>query len=103
MIGRFLGTEVPAVGISLGIERIVELVPDNSGLRPGLVLLLDSPHDAKRAFEIQENLLDKYRVRLEIRPKNLKALLEELADSFDYFAILGSAQNESELDIKPLQ
>jgi hypothetical protein len=43
-----------------------------------------------------------YRVRLELRPKNLKAVLGELADSFDYFAILGEVENASMLEIKPL-
>ena len=102
MVGRWLGDDVPAVGISLGIERIVDLVHSSGSLRPGLVLLLDEPQDAGRAMKLQEELLDQYRVRLEVRPKNLKAVLAELADSFDFFAFVGEAQNASQLEIKPL-
>jgi histidyl-tRNA synthetase len=102
MIGRWLGEDVPAVGISLGIERIVDLVPAKGSMRPGLVLLIDRPEQAARAMRIQNELMGDYRVRLELRPKNLKALLAELADSFEYFAILGEAENAPQLEIKPL-
>jgi histidyl-tRNA synthetase len=102
MVGRWLGDDVPAVGISLGIERIVDLVHSSNSLRPGLVLLLDSPEDAGWGMKLQDELLAKYRVRLELRPKNLKAVLAELADSFDFFAVVGQAQNANELEIKPL-
>lgn len=102
MIGRWLGEDVPAVGISLGIERIVELVSAGDSMRPGLVLLIDGPEDSARALRIQRELMDAYRVRLELRPKNLKAVLGELADSFEFFASLGSLENATQLEIKPL-
>lgn len=102
MVGRWLGEDVPAIGISLGIERIVDLVESSASLRPGLVLLLDDSSDSARAMRLQAELLKDYRVRLELRPKNLKAVLAELADSFDYFAFLGEAENASQLEIKPL-
>lgn len=102
MVGRWLGDNVPAVGISLGIERIVDLVSETQSQRPGLVLLLESAEDAGRAMQLQAELLADYRVRLELRPKNLKAVLAELADSFDFFALVGDAQNASQLEIKPL-
>src|SRR5690606_28634176 len=42
MIGRFLGTDVPAVGFSLGFERLVDLVADASGdSMPAVVLVHD--------------------------------------------------------------
>lgn len=102
MVGRWLGDDVPAVGISLGIERIVDLVHASNSLRPGLVLLLDSPEDAGKGMKLQDELRAQYRVRLELRPKNLKAVLAELADSFDFFAVVGQDQNANELEIKPL-
>lgn len=102
MVGRWLGEDVPAVGISLGIERIVDLVTHSGTMRPGLVLLLEDPKQAPQAMRVQAQLMDTYRVRLELRPKNLKAVLGELADSFDYFAILGEVENASMLEIKPL-
>lgn len=102
MVGRWLGEDVPAVGISLGIERIVDLVKTDGSMRPGLVLLIEDPKDAARAIRVQSQLIDAYRVRLELRPKNLKAVLAELSDSFEFFAILGEVENATQLDIKPL-
>jgi histidyl-tRNA synthetase len=102
MVGRWLGDDVPAVGISLGIERIVDLVHSAGAMRPGLVLLIDGPEDAARAMRIQQELIQQYRVRLELKPKNLKAVLAELADSFDFFASLGQVENATQLEIKPL-
>ena len=102
MVGRWLGTDVPAVGISLGIERIADLVEVEASLKPGLVLLLDSAADAPQALQLQAELMADYRVRLEVRPKNLKALLAELAGGFSHFAFVAGAKNAAELDIKPL-
>lgn len=99
MVGRFSGTEAPAVGISLGIERIIELVPDQLGLQQSLVLLIED--DVAAVLEQQRNLISAgWRVRLEKRAKNLKAQLGELeAAGFTHFAF---ASADSELDIKPL-
>jgi histidyl-tRNA synthetase len=100
MVGRWLGTEVPAVGISLGIERIVDLVEGNGQQAPGLVLLVDEGQSITRALEIQNSLLGDYRVRLDRKPKNVKALLSELSEQgFSHFAFLPES---GELDIKPI-
>jgi len=44
MVGRWLGQDVPAVGISIGFERAVDLVPDDQfgSVDQALVLVLDS-------------------------------------------------------------
>jgi len=100
MVGRWLGTDVPAVGISLGIERIVDLVEGNGQQAPGLVLLVDEGQSITRALEVQNSLLGNYRVRLERKPKNVKALLSELSEQgFSHFAFLNDS---GDLDIKPI-
>ena len=100
MVGRWLGTDVPAVGISLGIERIVDLVSSQADQAPGLVLLIDEDQSITRALEVQNSLLSQYRVRLDRKPKNVKALLSELAEQgFSHFAFLSDS---GELDIKPI-
>ena len=100
MVGRWLGTDVPAVGISLGIERIVDLVEGNGQQAPGLVLLIDEGQSITRALEVQNSLLGNYRVRLERKPKNVKALLSELSEQgFSHFAFLNDS---GDLDIKPI-
>lgn len=102
MVGKWLGTDVPAVGISLGIERIVDLVEVSPLRKPGLVLLIDSESQALDALALQSQLVGDYRVRIEVRPKNLKALLAELAADFDFFANAANVSDSSLLDIKEL-
>ena len=87
MIGRFLGTDVPAVGFSLGFERIVELVelPAESATATALVY---ENIGAAELIAIKNDLLATgMRVRLEKRPKNTRALFEQLvAEGFSQYA-----------------
>ncbi|KJC65742.1 histidine--tRNA ligase [Agreia bicolorata] len=83
MIGRFLGTDVPAVGFSIGFERIVDLVdlPDEQAADSVVVL-----HDAAAPAVLMQSLKTELiasgaRVRLERKAKNAKLQLERLADA----------------------
>ncbi len=109
MIGRWTGDDVPAVGISIGFERAVDLVPDTlvgkSAMR--LVLVLDdaSAQTIGVALARQKDLFEQgYGVRLEQRPKKLNLLLDSLAEQgFTHFATVGANSNSFEsLDIKPI-
>jgi histidyl-tRNA synthetase len=102
MVGKWLGADVPAVGISLGIERIVDLVEVSPLRKPGLVLLIDSESQALEALALQSQLVGDYRVRIEVKPKNLKALLAELTADFDFFANAANVSDSSLLDLKEL-
>ncbi len=103
MIGRFLGQQVPAVGFSLGFERLVDLVTAGDDEGAEAVVLV---HDAD--VPVDELLAHKTaliaggsRVRLERRTKNLKALLERAtADGFTSFATVSAGATE--LERKPL-
>jgi histidyl-tRNA synthetase len=90
MIGRFLGRDVPAVGFSIGFERIIDLLPDRTGGTVAVALLHDAdvPVDvllaAKRAAQQEGG-----RVRLERARKNRRAQLDALAaDGFTAFAVV---------------
>ncbi len=106
MIGRFLGQDVPAVGFSFGFERIVDLLEVQNG-QAGAATVLVHDRDvvpaellALKAALVAEGA----RVRLEQRPKNLKALLERSAgDGYTSFATVASGQSRAELEIKPLE
>lgn len=109
MIGRWIGEDVPAVGISIGFERVVDLVPDSfAASRPKLlVLVLDDQTAATmaNALSIQQSLFEQgYSVRLEQRPKKLNLLLDALAEQgFSHFATVGvDSASASSLDIKPI-
>ncbi len=104
MVGKWLGTDAPAVGISLGIERIVDLIPD-SPKEGDLVVLVLEPNTQQIALELQQQLIATgAQVRLEMRPKNLKALLEQLAENgYGRFAIVSDATTElAQLDFKQI-
>ena len=93
MIGRFLGTEVPAVGFSLGFERIVDLVTLPGQESGGVALIYDADVPVKELLSIKSVLVAaEDRVRLERRPKNLKPLFEQLrAAGFSSYAFVTSA------------
>lgn len=105
MIGRFLGQDVPAVGFSIGFERIVDLVDAARDDADSAVVLV---HD--RDVPPRELLAHKasfaargVRVRLETRTKNLKALLERAAaDGYTTFAAVPAGAAPDTLELKPL-
>ena len=99
MVGRWAGTDTPAVGISLGIERILDLIPESAATDNSLVLLVRD--DASGALRSQAELIAQgWRVRLERQAKNTKAQLAELAAAgFSHFAFF---EEGGPLDIKPL-
>jgi histidyl-tRNA synthetase len=88
MIGRFLGRDVPAVGFSIGFERILDLLPDTAGEGAALVLLHEAgvPAAALLAAKREAQALAG-RVRLERARKNRKGQLDALAaEGFTAFA-----------------
>ncbi|MFS0867019.1 histidine--tRNA ligase [Microbacterium sp. 179-B 1A2 NHS] len=100
MIGRFLGQDVPAVGFSIGFERIVDLVAAGEDAAASAVVLI---HDrdvpvAELAAHKAAYVADGKRVRLEQRTKNLKGLLERsAADGYAAFATVSAGEQPGEL------
>lgn len=93
MIGRFLGTDVPATGFSLGFERLIDLVDLGDDAHVDAVALVhDADADLGALMALKSVLVaDGARVRLLRRPKNLKAALDQLAaDGYQRFALVGS-------------
>jgi histidyl-tRNA synthetase len=106
MIGRFLRQQVPAVGFSIGFERIVDLVAEREADAAQSIVLVH-----ERDVPVTELLAHKAallrgtaaRVRLERRPKNLHALLERSAvDGYTGFATVVTGQELGSLEVKPL-
>jgi len=106
MIGRFLGTDVPATGFSLGFERLVDLLQRAPGSEDRAIALL---HDADVALgdllSLKSVLVAQgARVRLLVRPKNVKPALDALAaDGFTHFAfVTADAVAPDALELRPL-
>lgn len=89
MVGKWSGTDTPAVGISLGIERILDLMGSDSSDQKSLVLLTEG--NVPEAMAAQQKLIaEGWRVRIDLSAKNQKAQLEELSQQgFTHFAQLG--------------
>ncbi|GAB3602366.1 histidine--tRNA ligase [Microbacterium aureliae] len=105
MIGRFLGQDVPAVGFSIGFERIVELIQqDAASAASAVVLVHERDVRVDELLALKARLVGEgYRVRLEQRTKNLKALLERsAADGYGAFATVSAGAAREDLEIKPL-
>ena len=104
MVGRWTGTDVAAVGISIGFERVVDLVEDADAGLGGVVLVLEneSADVVAQALRVQADLIAEGRVvRLEQRPKKLGNLLESLAEQgyTSWAAVDGSGATP---ELKPL-
>lgn len=106
MIGRFLGTDVPAVGFSIGFERIVDLVDLPDEQAPDSVVVL---HDAAASAVLLQSLKTQLiasgsRVRLERKAKNAKLQLERLsAAGFARVAsVQPGVQGAADLTFRPL-
>ena len=99
MIGRFLGTDVPAAGFSLGFERLVELVqlPEDAAAN-SVVLIYDADVEPARLAALKQELVaGGARATLAERPKNLKALIDQLgASGWTQFAFVTSATGGSD-------
>jgi histidyl-tRNA synthetase len=96
-VGRWAGTDTPAAGISLGIERIIELAEIDANKGKSLVVLIED--DFAGAMSLQEELIaEGYSVRLERKAKNIKAQLEELAaNGYEFFAYQAASRQELEI------
>jgi histidyl-tRNA synthetase len=105
MIGRFLGTEVPATGFSLGFERLVELVdlPPGEGAE-AIALLHDADVDLAQLLTLKAELIATgARVRLVARPKNVKPTLDALAaEGFTNFAFVELSTTLASLSLRSL-
>lgn len=105
MIGRFLGHQVPAVGFSLGFERLVDLVQvQDDADAVAIVLVHDADVPVAELVAHKASLIaDGSRVRVERRTKNLKGLLERsAADGYTAFATVSAGSGVGTLEVKPL-
>jgi len=103
MVGKWLGTDVPAVGISIGFERVVDLV-ETTAPTNGVLLVLEDPsvECIKNAVRFQKELIAQGKsVRLELKPKKLNILLDSMLEAgLSQFALVSS--DTAELTFKDL-
>lgn len=104
MVGKWLGEDVAAVGISLGFERVADLVSVVVSENKRLVLVFEDS-DLQHALTAQAQAIEAgYQVRLEPKPKKLTNLLDSLKlQGFSSFAVLDEpTEGFKGLLIKPI-
>lgn len=106
MIGRFLGTDVPAAGFSLGFERLVELIelPDDAAA-DAIALVYEPDVAAAILARLKSELVAAgSRVTLAPRARNSKQQLDQLAASgFARFAFVTDATTDaSQLELRAI-
>jgi histidyl-tRNA synthetase len=91
-----LGKQMPACGLSIGFERISELLGDQSA-KTGLVVLFDSDVELSIVFSAAEKYrADGYDVSIVRQSGSMKAQIKRLTDwGFDSFVYLQSGKSHS--------
>lgn len=95
LIGKFLNEVIPAVGFSIGFERIFGILMEQNYAIPDrkkrIAVFYDKDNYAD-ALAYAENLRDEYMVSVIARPKKLGKFLNKLEQNeFDGFAVFGEA------------
>lgn len=95
LIGKFLNEDIPAVGFSIGFERIFGILMEQNYAIPDrkkrIAVFYDKDNYAD-ALAYAENLRNEYMVSVIARPKKLGKFLNKLEQNeFDGFAVFGEA------------
>jgi histidyl-tRNA synthetase len=106
MIGRFLGSEVPATGFSLGFERLVDLVElPEDGAADAIALVYDPDVPLSSLAAIQKHFIaGGVRVRLVVKPKSTRTTLDALAAAgFTRFGFVDATTTADTLELRPFE
>lgn len=93
LIGKFLNEEIPAVGFSIGFERIFGILMETEYTIPDRkkrIAVFYDPDTYAEALSYAEELRNDYMVSVIARPKKLGKYLNKLeTQNFDGFAVYG--------------
>ncbi len=93
LIGKFLKEQIPAVGFSIGFERIFSILMDRKNAlqdKAKKVVLLYDEAEIVNAIKAAEELRKTYTVALFVKPKKLGKFLNKLEEQgYDGFQVLG--------------
>ena len=83
MVGKMIGIDIPAVGISIGFEPVTMLLKERGitfGEKENIALVYDKEDDILKVFEAKSELMQKYNVSLYLRPKNMKNFYDRIVE-----------------------
>ncbi|MBO5909936.1 MAG: ATP phosphoribosyltransferase regulatory subunit, partial [Clostridia bacterium] len=89
MIGKLIGIDVPAIGFSIGFERVLLILSEQGKLNKDklkVALIYNQEDDYVDVLSKKNELMKQHSVSTYQRPKNMKALLDKLKfANFDGF------------------
>ena len=83
MLEKMIGMAIPAVGSSIGFERISLILLEqnkNFNSKENLALIYDEDDDIVEVFNVKEKLMEEYNVSLYKRAKNMKNFFEKVKE-----------------------
>lgn len=104
MIGGFLGQDVPAAGISLGFERLVDLVAPGDAHADAVAIVVADDATPAAVVATRDRFVAEGRpIRIVRRPKQLGRLLDALAvEGATGFVVVDAATDPASAPVKPL-
>ncbi len=96
LIGKFIGEDVPAVGFSIGFERIAGILEEkgvNAAIGKKRLAVVYNKEDFTLAYTYAERVREEYDAALFERPKKLNKLLNRLEEQgYDAFCAVGGEE-----------
>ncbi len=93
LIGKFLKEQIPAVGFSIGFERIFSILMEKQSKimeKPKKIVLLYEEDQIEDAIRKAEELRSQYITALYVKPKKMGKFLNRLEEQgYDGFMVLG--------------
>ena len=89
MVGKIIGVDVPAIGFSIGFERVLLILLEQGKLAKAklkVALIYNKEDDYADVLARKQELMQQYAVSTYMRSKNMKAMLDKLKfGNFDAF------------------
>lgn len=89
MVGKIIGVDVPAIGFSIGFERVLIILLEKGKLAKSklkIALIYNAEDDYAQVLNKKKELMQQYAVSTYLRAKNMKAMLDRLKfANFDGF------------------
>jgi len=89
MVGKLIGVDVPAIGFSIGFERVLLILIEQGKLTKSklkIALIYNKEDDYTQVLAKKQKLMEDYAVSTYMRAKNMKAMLDRLKfGNFDGF------------------
>lgn len=102
MVEKMVGISVPAVGASIGFERIsLVLLEQNAKFdsKENLALIFDDDDDMVEVYKTKEELMKNYNVSLFKRPKNMKSFFEKIQEVANYVTSVKDFKDGKEIKV----